>query len=207
MKKSNKESLPYPQKLVMVFIIITALVLPIAISACPTSAVAETVSETTSGSLGQRLMSREKVLNITLSGVTSYELMEIFNEVIENTPGVVRAERYNIFLNPKHPKACQVEWQVTFNETTPFAIESAIYNRLKKMAEDHNATYSVNGYDITLTKKEHKTLQAIRPHQSTSRSICFIDTETFTNPRNEYQPSYRRFTVNRWSDYRNHGFE
>jgi len=152
-------------------------------------------------------MAREKVLDITLSGVTSYELMEIFNEVIENTPGVVTAERYNIFLDPKHPKACQVEWQVTFNETSPFAIESAIYNRLKKMAADHNATYSVNGYEITLTKKEHKALQTIRPYQSTSRSICFIDTEIFTNPKNKYQRPYRRFSVNRWSNYTNHGFE
>ncbi len=207
MKYFSKQSLPYLQKLVMVSLVIITLFLPIVISAESGLAATESIMESTSGALGQSLAKQEGSLTINLIGVASYELVEIFNDVIESTPGVITARRCRLQLDSKRPRSCRVEWQVKFAGTTPFALESAIYHRLKKISAEPAVSRVVNGSTITLDDDENRVLKAVKPWQSTAGSLRFIETETFSDNLPQYRLNHRHPYGNRWSNYPNYGFE
>ena len=116
------------------------------------------------------------------------------------------ARRYHFHLDPQYPQSCSVEWQITFAETTPFALESEIYNRLKEISTNDLAVHLVNGSDITLTATELETLKAIKPWQATSHSLRFIQTLTFADGREAQWPC-RYHNHKRWFDCPNQGFE
>jgi len=207
MKFFVKENLPYQQKLVMVFAIIITVFLASGFSVSSSQASTRSDSTSTAGPLAKNLEAQTEILTVKLLGVTSYELTEIFNDIIETTPGVIEARRCQLHLDPEHPKAGRVEWQVTFCDTTPFALESAVYNRLKEITGSDATTYITNGFSINLTDSELATLKAIKPGQSTSRMLCFIEMNVFA--RNspvkwDYNHSQK---INNWQNYPNRGFE
>ena len=206
MKKLSKECLPCLGKLVIMFFVITTLLLPSVITARVSHASPAIDGSACGGILKQSLQAQEGVLSLKLQGVASYELTEIFHEIVRTTPGVVEARRYHLNLDPKFPQACTVEWRIIFAETTPFALESEIYNRLKEIADNASTVHFVNGSDITLTADELEVLKAIKPWQATSHSLRFIQTRTFAKSR-EAQWSRDRRHYNRWFDYPNQGFE
>lgn len=206
MKNLSKECLPCLGKLVIMFFVITALLLSSGITVRSSHASPAIDESTCGGILKQSLQAQEGVLSLKLLGVTSYELTEIFHNIVRTTPGVVEARRYHLNLDPKSPQACTVEWQITFAETTPFALESEIYNRLKEIANNASAVHLVNGTDITLTADELEVLRAIKPWQATSHSLRFIQTRTFAKSREAQWPQHRRH-YNRWIDCPNQGFE
>lgn len=205
MKKLSKECLPCLGKLVIMLFVITTLFLSSGITARSSHA-SPASDESTGGVLKQSLQSQEGVLNLKLLGVASYELTEIFHNIVRTTPGVIEARRYHLNLDPKSPQTCTVEWQITFTETTPFALESEIYNRLKEVADNTLTVHSVNGSDITLTADELEILGAIKPWQATSHSLRFIQTRTFARTQEAQWPRHRRH-YNRWFDCPNQGFE
>ena len=206
MKKLSKECLPYLGKLVIMFFVITTLLLPSGITARVSHASSVIDGSTCGGILKQSLQTQEGVLNLKLLGIDSYELTEIFHDIVRTTPGVIEARRYHLNLDPKSPQACTVEWQITFSETTPFALESEIYNRLKEIADNASAVHFVNGADITLTADELEVLRAIKPWQATSHSLRFIQTRTFAKSRKaQWSRDHRHY--NRWFDCPNQGFE
>ncbi len=207
MKNLSKQNLRYPRKLVMVFFVIITVFLSTGFAARWSLAAACPLKTVDSGPLAANLEDRNGTVTIDLLGVTSYELTEIFNDIIETSPGVIKARRCRLYLDPKHPRSGRVEWQVTFDNTTPFALESAIYRRLKEISGDCLTTYPVNGYTINLTESEWAALKAIKPGQSSSRSLSFIAMNVFAdNSPTEWGYNHRRI-VNSWSEYPNRGFE
>jgi len=202
-----KENLPYPQKLVMVFAIIITVFLATGFSADSSLAATRSYSTKTSGILAESLEAQAEILTVTLLGVTSYELTEIFNDIIETTPGVMNTRRCQLHLDPDHPEAGRVEWQLTFSNTTPFALESAIYNRLKEIADSDVTTYLTNGFTINLTDIERTTLKAIRPGQSTSRTLCFIEMNVFADSSSSKWHYNRLRISDNWLNFPNRGFE
>lgn len=206
MKKISREYLPCIKKLVILFFVATNLVLPLGITV--TSSYASAVSENLSGGLlKQSLAEKEGVLSLKLDGVTSYELTEIFNTIVSNTPGVIEARRYHLNLDPDYPKSCSVQWQITFSETTPFALESAIYNQLKEFSNNNSLVHVVNGSEITLTNSELEALKNIKPLQATSQALRFVQTLTFVEKQSSQWPYRRHHNHKLWLDCPNKGFE
>lgn len=206
MKELSRECLLCLRKSAIMFFVVTTLVFPLGISA-GTSHASPTLDESISGGvLKQSLETQRGVLNLKLLGVSSYELTEIFHNIVRTTPGVTEARRYHFHLDPKTPQACSVEWQITFTETTPFALESEIYNRLKEFSENDTAVHFVNGSDITLTASEIEALKAIKPWQASSHSLRFVQTRTFAESRESQWPC-QHHQHKRWYDCPNQGFE
>jgi len=207
MKFFAKENLPYAQKLVMVFTIIITVFLVTVFSVSPSQALTRSDSTRAAGTLEKNLRTQADILTVKLLGVTSYELTEIFNDIIETTPGVIKAQCCQLHLDPEHPQAGRVEWQITFCNTTPFALESAIYNRIKEIGNSDATAYLTNAFTIDLTDNERETLKAIKPGQSTSRTLCFIEMNVFArNSAVKWHHNHYR-TINNWLDYPNRGFE
>ena len=206
MKKLSRECLPCLGKSVIMFFVITTLLFPLGITAGPSHASPAFAEPVSGGILKQSLEAQRGVLNLKLLGVSSYELTEIFHNIVRTTPGVIEARRYHFNLDPKSPQACSVEWQITFTETTPFALESEIYNRLKEFADNDTTVHFVNGSDITLTATEIEALKAIKPWQATSHSLRFVQTRTFAKSPESQWPRQRHHH-RRWYDYPNQGFE
>ena len=206
MKKLSREYLPCFGKSVIMLFVITTLLFPLGITAGPSHASPVLAEPVSGGILKQSLEAQRKVLNLELLGVSSYELTEIFHNIVKTTPGVIEARRYHFHLDPKSPQACSVEWQITFTETTPFALESAIYNRLKEFADNDTTVHFVNGSDITLTATEIEALKAIKPWQATSHSLRFVQTRTFAESREAQWPC-RHHNHRRWYNCPNQGFE
>lgn len=207
MNNFTKENLPYLQKLVMVFAIIITMFLSIGFYADSSSAATKPVTTSKSGTLGTSLKTETETLTINLLGVTSYELTEIFNNILETTPGVIEARRCQLYLNPKDPQSGKVKWQVKYSKTTPFAVESAIYNRLKEISDNCISTYLTNGLTVNLTDNECETLKAIKPGQSTSRTLCFIEMNVFANNAPARWNNNNPRSLNNWINHHNRGFE
>ena len=206
MKSLSREYLPCMGKSAIIFFIVLSLTLSLGMTT-ESSHASSAVNQTADGGLlKQRLETQKEVLTLRLVGVTSYELTELFHNLLKTTPGVVEARRYQLNIDPKSPQACSVEWQVTFTETTPFALESEIYNRLKEITDNDSAAYVVNGSEIILSATELKALKAIKPWQATSHSLRFIQTQTFAQSQESDWP-HHRYHYQRWSDCPNRGFE
>ena len=207
MKNFSKQNLRYPRKLVMVFAIIITVFLASGFSARLSSASARPIGTVTSGPLAASLEARSGIVTIDLLGVTSYKLTEVFNDIIETTPGVIKTRRCQLYLDPKHPRSGRVEWQVTFNNTTPFALEGAIYQRLKEITGNCVTTYLANGFTINLSERECAALAAIKPGQSNSHTLSFVEMNIFAdNSPARWEYNHQR-TVNNWSKHPNRGFE
>ena len=206
MKRLMRENLPCLVKSAIMLFVILSLTLTFGMTA-ESSPASPANSEPINGSLlTQRLEMQEGVLSLKLLGVTSYELTELFHNLVKTTPGVIEARRYHLNLDPKSPQTCCVEWQITYAETTPFALESEIYNRLKEITNDTSATHLINGSEITLSTTELKALKTIKPWQATSHSLRFIQTQTFAQNQESPWPHQRQHHQ-RWSDCPNRGFE
>ena len=206
MKKISREFLPCLKKLAILLLIATSLLLPLGINSGLCLASPADQDPANGSLLEQRLIAQKETLTLKLLGVTSYELTEIFHNIIRETPGVIEARRYHLNLDPDYPRACAVEWQITFTGTTPFALESEIYNQLKELVKDESAIHVVNGSDITLTTTELEILKAIKPLQATSQTLRFIQTQTFAQYQGHQWPQQPRHHQP-WHDYPNRGFE
>ncbi|MCD6292653.1 MAG: hypothetical protein J7M09_04250 [Deltaproteobacteria bacterium] len=206
MKKLSREYLPCLLKSAIIFFVVLSITLPLGIMVGSSNA-SPTVAESTNGGILKRKLENQKeVVTLKLLGVTSYELTELFHNLLKTTPGIIEARRYRLNLDPKYPQACCVEWQITFAETTPFMLESEIYNRLKEITNNEPAVCVVNGFEVTLNASELTALKTIKPWQATSHSLRFIQTQNFAENRKSswpHQPDHYQ----RWSDCPNHGFE
>jgi hypothetical protein len=206
MKKISRELLPCLKKLAILLILVTSMIFPLGIDAklCQASPAHD---DPVNGSLlEQRLETQKETLTLKLLGVTSYELTEIFHNIVRAIPGVIEARRYHLNLDPDYPRACAVEWQINFTGTTPFALESEIYNRLKEIANNDAFVHVVNGSEITLTAIELETLKAIKPLQATNQTLRFIQTRTFAQNQG-YQWPHKQRQRQSWHDCPNRGFE
>ncbi|HDS15345.1 MAG TPA: hypothetical protein ENN66_01760 [Proteobacteria bacterium] len=207
MKTLSRDNLPYPYKSAILHSIIIAslLFLPMFISSGAAAAVTRTAPE--KGFWGRAPELRDNFLSLELVGVGSYELAEIFHDIISHCPGVLEARRCRLNLDPNNPRASLVEWQITYTGTTAFALESSIYQRLKEISAEKPVVYPVNGSELTLTAGESESLQAIKPWQASSRRLRFVESLVFAADTDRVRCHGHRRVTRPWRDYSQPGFE
>jgi hypothetical protein len=137
----------------------------------PAFAVADIVrlNAAAGGMLKKQFDEGQDLLNVVLIGATQYEITELFNDILMNTPGVVEAKRFRFFLDPNRPRACRVDWQVRIENMTPFELESTVFGKIKDIARIENKEH----LPFKITAEYRKLLANIRPLHATSREIQF----------------------------------
>jgi hypothetical protein len=113
------------------------------------------------------------VVEVRLIGVTKYELVEIFNDLLGDIPGVVEARRYRLHLETGNPGACFVNWRVRMEGIDIVRLESALYKRLRT-GEDSETVWNRSQFTFQPTAEDLELLAAIRPRRATSREIEFL---------------------------------
>ncbi|RJQ48784.1 MAG: hypothetical protein C4530_24120 [Desulfobacteraceae bacterium] len=143
----------------------------------------------------------ENLITIVLVGATDYEVAEIFNEIIENTPGVAAAKRYRFSLFPAEPAKCRVEWQVVLEKTSLFDLESRIYRNLQKVSKNDEDAKTVK-LMVNPTPEQLRLLARIHPLQAASKEIGF---QMLHSQKNRGNRNLQNDTcITRWPD---RGFE
>ena len=123
------------------------------------------------GMLEKGVQEGKHPVTIVLVGATDYEVAEIFNDIIENTPGVVAANRRLFTFFPADPAKCRVEWQVVIEKTSLFDLESRIYRALQKVTK--NDRDDLPKLTLKPTEAQRNLPARITPWQAASREICF----------------------------------
>ena len=124
------------------------------------------------GVLKKEIEQQRDLISISLIGVTDYQVTELFNDILEKTPGIVKAKRYRFILDPKRPLTCRVDWQVRFQKTSPFELESDIYKMIRKVARD-NPKGKIAKLSFQPSSEHRKVFQNIQPIYATSKEIQF----------------------------------
>jgi len=127
--------------------------------------------EVAGGVLKKEIEQQRDLISISLIGVPDYEIIELFNDILENIPGVLKAKRYQFILHPSNPKRCRVDWQVQLENISPFELESRIYHMMQTIGSK-NASEDLK-LSLIPTPEHRKLLVRIRPHHATSREIRF----------------------------------
>ncbi|MBN2706571.1 MAG: hypothetical protein JXR89_09040 [Deltaproteobacteria bacterium] len=207
MKTSSRDNLPYRYKSAILHcIIITILLfLQMIISSGAAATVIRTVPE--KGFSGGESELRGNFLSVELVGVGSYELAEIFHDILSRCPGVLEARRCRLHLDPHNPRASLVEWRIKHTGASVFALESSIYQRLKEISAAKPVVYPVNGSELTLTAGESESLQAIKPWQASGRKLRFIESLVFAADAGRIRFDGRRLANRLWGNNSQHGFE
>lgn len=125
------------------------------------------------GVLQQKLSESERTVNVTLIGVTQYEVTEIFHHLLLNTDGVVQARRYRLRLEPHNPAACIVVWQVKLEDTDAFHLESDLYRLVRDVTGTEDAIFK-SDLLFQPTAEDLALLKEIRPWRASSREIEFV---------------------------------
>ena len=128
--------------------------------------------EVAGGVLKKEIEQQQDLINVSLIGVTDYEVTELFNDILEKTPGIVKAKRYRFVLDPKRPQTCRVDWQIRFQKTSPFDLESDIYKMIREIAKD-NPEGKTEKLSFQPTSEHRKIFQNIQPIYATSKEIQF----------------------------------
>jgi len=153
------------------------------------------------GVLKKEIEQQRDLISISLIGVTDYEVTELFNDILETTPGIVKANRYRFILDPNRPLTCRVDWQVRFQKTSPFELESDIYKMIRKVAKD-NPKGKIAKLSFQPSSEHRKVFQNIQPIYATSKEIQFHFLQTQDKHVNK-KPT-KRGLRNYWPD---RGFE
>ena len=124
------------------------------------------VVERTSGELAS-------LINVRLVEATRYELVEAFGKVINTARGAVEATPYGMVIQPENPQASYANWRVRIENTEPFRFQANVMTMLEKIY-DFGGEVVIKGVPYRYTPAEVDLLKAIRPGDSTSRSIVFV---------------------------------
>lgn len=116
---------------------------------------------------------RFEIAHLTLFGVTDYEVAEIFNDIVIQTPGVAGAERIRLHLDPDRPKSCFVTWKIKAEDIGLSELESRIYRALRDVSADSPDAPSI-AFTFAPEKRELEILKHIRPFQSSTGEIQFV---------------------------------
>jgi len=156
-------------------IIIFVLVLVAGTMCLPVSASADRPEDPgqSEGLLKKVILSRKNLLDVRLSGVTSYEVTEMFNSLLEKASGVKEAKRFRQRLEPDSPMECLVIWQVEIDGTDLFDLESGLYNMARKAAKEQRAE-AFASLAFTPSEEDFELLGKIRPWSSGPGEIIFV---------------------------------
>ncbi len=159
------------------------------------------------GQLSRQPADLEKTVSIRLVGVGSYEMTRVFQEVLDRLDRVTEVKPYRFNLNPDQPQACYAEWRVKIVGDDLFAIESALYHRLQKLAEADPGSFPALTRELTPT--EIRALGFIEPQQAGSRFLSFVQTRRTAASKPFFRPFCDRgcCPVHFPADSFNHGFE
>ncbi len=138
-------------------------------------------------------------IRIYLQGATDDDLVELFDSIIANTPGVRRARRIRSRLEPRDPGRSIVVWDVETDGIDPFFIESNIMDTLKdeyaveRLVENRDQEASVDPGVMD-------DLKWIRPGDASTRKLCFVvDWCAAGDPRCAAMGRFRgRCALDRW---------
>ena len=134
---------------------------------------AGTDSEAPEGGILERSLAEQShVVDVRLMGVTRYEVLEMFNEILQSTPGVVEARRYRLHLEPDRPQACLVSWQVRVEGIGLEQLERDVVQTLRHAVREGSERLELLAFDPG--PKDWELLAAIRPWRATTREIEFI---------------------------------
>ena len=113
------------------------------------------------------------LINVRLEEATRYELVDVFGRVLNIVRGSVDTQPYGMVLNPENPQASYATWRIRIENTEPFRLQANIMTMLERIY-DAGGQGKINGVQFRFTPDEVDLLKAIRPDNSTSRSIVFI---------------------------------
>jgi hypothetical protein len=148
--------------------------------------------------------SERHMISIKLKGVTDYELMEIFNDIIVGTPGVLDAKRFRLHIEPKNPYSSYVLWQVELAEIDIAELESRIY-RMAKYVSGGTQPFSEPEFTFEPTSDLKSLLAHIKPVRSTSKTIEFILDKPLPASKSQVIGRYGR--DRHWHTWGDTGFE
>jgi len=167
-------------------------------------AVAAAATRGNGGILQQEIRAREGLISVKLIGVTEYEVIEMFNDLLISAPGVMEARRYRFRLDPQKPADCIVEWQVKIEDTDAFQLESSLYRMLGDTAR-HRAEGEAPAFTFDPTVEDMRNFREIRPWRASSREIQFVSGRpwrpAFSGGRRPYE------NVKNWRMWPDAGFE
>ena len=136
-------------------------------------AVAAAATRGNGGILQQEIRAREGLISVKLIGVTEYEVIEMFNDLLISAPGVMEARRYRFRLDPQKPARCIVEWQVKIGDTDAFQLESSLYRMIRNAAR-HGTEDETPVFTFDPTVEDLESFKDIRPWRASSREIQFV---------------------------------
>ena len=199
----KEETMDIKRVFVIVGLIVAVILSFVFILNSPSQAVTESLinKETSGGILEKEIKSRENLLSVVLIGATDYEIAELFNDILENAPGVVKAKRYRFILDPKKPPACRIEWQVQIENTSPFQLESHVSKAIRSLSVMDGKTETLK-LSFLPTAEQKKLIANIRPWQATAKQIRFHFLHL--SPENVNETFVHRDVSNHWPDT---GFE
>jgi hypothetical protein len=112
-------------------------------------------------------------VSVVLMGVADYEVTEMFNDILKQSPGVLETKRVRLHIDPSRPRACYATWSVRMDNPDLFELESNIYRTIKDIVSK-NADAPAVSFSFAPTDKNLETLSFIRPWESSSNEIAFL---------------------------------
>ena len=199
----KEETMDIKRVFVIIGLIVAVILSFVFILNSSSQAVTESLinKETSGGILEKKIKNRENIISVVLIGVTDYEITELFNDILENAPGVIKAKRYRFSLDPKKPLSCRVEWQVQIENTSPFQLESHVYKMIRNLFDTDSKTETLK-FSFLPTAEQRKLIANIRPWQATAKQIRFHFLHL--SPENVNETFVDRDVSNHWPDT---GFE
>lgn len=160
----------------------------------PPTALANKAGETENkgGALQRGLSSHRELITVKLRGVTRYEVTELFNHLLESTPGVVEARRYHLLIQPDRPAACIIMWRVQIDGSSAFQIESELLKKIRNT----NSSDILPGFAFDVTSQDIEMLRKIQPWLASSNEIQFV---VYDHTGFKTKSAWRNKTP--WNDY------
>jgi hypothetical protein len=86
--------------------------------------------------MAQKSQRFEKVIHIRLNGAADYELVEVFGKVLNNSQGVLEAQRHGSRIVPDNPRACFAVWKVRTYEQDSSRLQANIIHAIRNSGGD-----------------------------------------------------------------------
>jgi hypothetical protein len=113
-----------------------------------------------------------EAFSIKLTGATSYELTEIFYQLLNQTPGVTEAKQYRSRIEPDAPHKSLAEWRVQ-TDARSFDLEK---NLLHQVQEYIAASDNTDSLPVPFAIGDHdlEMLARIKPYSAAAHEITFV---------------------------------
>ena len=125
------------------------------------------------GVIDESITGTARLIDVRLEGATRYELVEVFGKVINTARGVVEATAYGMVIQPGNPPASFANWRVRIQNTEITRLSTNVQNMFKKIYQS-GGQIVINGVKYVYTPAEVDLLKAIRPGNSSPRSVVFV---------------------------------